>query len=155
MAIVREKTTVQARLSSESPSHARTDIRSRDLASIIDEPVERGGTNKGLTPTETAFAALMGCTNVIAHKCADKLGIDIGHMKISLVCDFDRRGVTLQEEIEVPFTRIQLKIETDGPATKTELEAVAKELAKYCPVAKMFRAAGTVIDEEWIPASGK
>lgn len=150
MAAIRDKTTVTTRLTGECPSHSRSDIRVRDLVGTIDEPVERGGTNKGFSPTETAFAALIGCTNVIAHKCAHKLGIDIGHARISLACDFDRRGVMLQEEIEVPFTRIELRVETDGPATQEELDRVASEVARFCPVSKMFRAAGTRIDEKWI-----
>ena len=75
----------------------------RDVVVQIDEPVERGGTNLGPAPTETAIAALIGCTNTIGHKCANSLGLDIGNLIIDAVCDFDRRGVTLQEEIDVPF----------------------------------------------------
>jgi putative redox protein len=152
MATVREKTIVQTRLNGDGIGHARTDVSARDLLSTIDEPVERGGTNKGFSPTETALAALIGCTNVIGHKCADKLGVAIGHLKISLVCDFDRRGVTLQEEIDRPFGRIQLKIEADGPATQQQLDTVAREVARFCPVSKLFRAAGTNIEEEWVAA---
>ena len=113
MATVREKTIVQTRLNGDGIGHARTDVHSRDLLSTIDEPIERGGTNNGFSPTETALAALIGCTNVIGHKCADKLGVAIGHLKISLVCDFDRRGVTLQEEIGPDFkSRCRVKILT-------------------------------------------
>jgi uncharacterized OsmC-like protein len=61
----------------------------RDVQLTIDEPQARGGTNLGPTPTETALAALVGCTNVIGHKCADSLGVDIGHLDISVSCDFD------------------------------------------------------------------
>lgn len=153
MVTIREKTTVTTRISGAGVSHARCDIASRDVRFQIDEPLERGGTNTGPSPTETGMAALVGCTNVIAHKCAHKLGIDIGHLTIDMACEFDRRGVLLQEEIEVPFIRIRLKIAADGPATADELAQVAAEVAKYCPLAKLFRAAGTIIEEEWIPRS--
>lgn len=149
MVNVKMKTTVKLRASAESPSHALSEIAIRDLVFHIDEPVERGGTNKGPTPTDTALAALIGCTNVIGHKCADKLGVDIGHLSISAACDFDRRGVTLNEEIDIPFEKIVLTVEADGSASADDLERVSAEVAKYCPLSKLFRQAGTEIREIW------
>ncbi len=116
----------------------------------IDEPRERGGTNLGPSPTETAMAALIGCTNVIGHKVADRLGIDIGHMKISSACEFDRRGVMLQEEVDLPFRRIHLRIEVDGDVTQSDLQRVSEGLGRHCAVSKLFRMAGTEIEEEWV-----
>ncbi len=152
MAAIRQKTLIQASMSADGRSHSRADVRSRDVISIIDEPLDRGGTNQGLSPTETALAALIGCTNVIAHKCAEKLGVDIGHLTISMTYEFDRRGVLLLEEIDLPFPKIHLKIESDGSASQPQIEAVAKEVSRYCPISKLFRAAGTNIEEEWIAA---
>ena len=152
MANVKMKTTVKMRAKAENATHSLANVVVRDLVQPIDEPTERGGTNAGPTPTETAMSALIGCTNVIAHKCANKLGIDIGHLSISAVCTFDRRGVTLEEEIEVPFQTIDLTVVTDGPASDAELEAVAYEVVKFCPVSKLFRSAGTVINETWTRA---
>lgn len=147
---IRPKTTVKLKAEAACPSHSMARVEVRDLIFAIDEPVERGGTNEGPTPTDTALAALIGCTNVIGHKCADNLGITIGHLHISAVCDFDRRGVTLQEEIDVPFAKVSLKIETDAQVSDSDLQRLAAEVAKYCPLSKLFRQAGTIIEEEWI-----
>ena len=149
MVNIRPKTTVKLKAEADCPSHSLSEISIRDLTFAIDEPVERGGTNTGPTPTDTALAALIGCTNVIGHKCADNLGINIGHLNISAVCDFDRRGVTLQEEIDVPFTKVILKIETGEAVSQDDLDRLAAEVSKFCPLSKLFRQAGTVIDEEW------
>jgi putative redox protein len=146
---IRPKTTVKLKATGLCPSHSLSEISVRDLTFAIDEPVERHGTNKGPTPTDTALAALIGCTNVIGHKCASSLGIEIGHMEISAICDFDRRGVTLEDEIEIPFQKIALKIEVDGNVSQTDLDRLSTEVAKYCPLSKLFRQAGTVINEEW------
>lgn len=146
---IRQKTTITGTINCESPSHSLSKCSIRDVEFHIDEPIERGGTNLGPSPTETAIAALVGCTNVISNKCADKLGIDIGQLTIEAKYDFDRRGVLLTEEVEVPFPKIVLEIVADGPATEAELQQVAVELAKYCPIAKVFRHAGTVIEEHW------
>lgn len=149
MPTIRPKTTVTLRASAHCPTHSLAEVSVRDLAFSIDEPTERGGTNKGPAPTDTALAALVGCTNTIGHKCAAKLGIDIGHLDISVACDFDRRGVTLAEEVDVPFQRIRLNVEADGPASEDEIQRVAAEVAKFCPLSKLFRQAGTEIEEVW------
>ena len=149
---IRQKTPITGTINGDGKSHSLTNCTTRDVAFQIDEPVERGGTNTGPSPTETAIAALIGCTNVISIKCANKLGIDIGHLKIEAKYDFDRRGVLLTEEVDLPFPKIVLNIVSDGPATEAELAQVATELAKFCPIAKVFRHAGTVIEENWSKA---
>jgi uncharacterized OsmC-like protein len=146
---IKMKTEVQLRASAHCSSHARSDISIRDLVFAIDEPVERGGTNLGPTPTDTALAALIGCTNVIGHKCAQKLGVDIGHLDISANCTFDRRGVTLEEEIEVPFRQIELTVQSHGSASDSALQLVAAEVRKFCPLSKLFIAAGTEVIDIW------
>ena len=146
---IRQKTTITIKMSGAGVSHSRSDIAVRDLTSVIDEPVERGGTNEGPSPTETAFASLIGCTNVIGNKCADKLGVDLGHLNFEMEVDFDRRGVLLMEEIDVPFKAIRLAVTADGSLSDAELQAVASETEKYCPISKMYEAAGTDLTVTW------
>ncbi|AKI01923.1 putative redox protein, regulator of disulfide bond formation [Hoeflea sp. IMCC20628] len=146
---IRPKMTVKLRMAAKCPSHSLSELSTRDVSFVIDEPLERGGTNMGPTPTDTVIAALVGCTNTIGSKCAASLGIDAGHFHISAVCDFDRRGVTLMEEVDVPFTKIILTVEADGSASEADLQRLAEEVAKYCPVSKLFRQAGTQIEEIW------
>ena len=152
MSAVRMKTTVKLRASGETLSHARTDISVRDLTFVIDEPTERGGTNLGPTPTDTALGALIGCTNVIASKCAESLDIDVGDMSITCSCDFDRRGVTLEEEVNVPFKGIDLTVKCHGSARQEDLDRLAIEVGKYCPLSKLFEQAGTKLNTTWHPA---
>ena len=146
---IRAKTTVQLKAGAHGSSHSRTDVRVRDQALVIDEPAVRGGTDAGPAPTETALAALAGCTNVIAHKCAARLGVDIGHLDIEIACEFDRRGVTLTEEIDVPFIAIRQSVAAHGPAGEDDLRAVAKDVEKYCPLSKLFEGAGTKVETVW------
>lgn len=146
---VRMKTTVKLKAEATCPSHSLSNVAIRDLTFAIDEPTERGGTNQGPTPTDTALSALIGCTNVISHKCAKALGVDIGHLQIDVVCEFDRRGVTLAEEIEVPFVAITQTVVSDGAATEEDLRSVAAEVEKFCPLSKLFIAAGTKVETVW------
>ncbi|RMH47979.1 MAG: OsmC family peroxiredoxin [Alphaproteobacteria bacterium] len=146
---IRPKTVVTTRLSADCPSHSRTDVTARDTRLVIDEPVERGGTNAGPSPTETAVAALIGCTNTIGHKCAKALGVDIGHLHIDAEFELDRRGVLLQEEIERPFRAVRLTVTADGPAGEADLARVAAETEKYCAVSKLFKNAGAEVSVTW------
>lgn len=146
---IRQKTKVTIKASGETSSHARTDVSVRDLTLVIDEPVERGGTNLGASPTEYAYVALMGCTTSIGNKCAKALGIDIGELSYEMEVDFDRRGVLLMEEVDVPFPAIRLLVTVHGPASVEEIEHVAAETAKYCAISKLFEAAGTELEVQW------
>ncbi|MCV6824835.1 MULTISPECIES: OsmC family protein [Halocynthiibacter] len=146
---IKMKTSVTLAIEATCYGHSVAQVRTRDLAQIIDEPCERDGTNLGFTPTDTALSALAGCTNTIGHKCAKKLGVDIGNLKISVKCRFNRLGVTLTEEIDVPFEEIDLVVVADGSASQDDLNKVAVEVAKYCPLAKLYRRAGTIINEDW------
>lgn len=149
MATPKMKTVVQLRAEATCPSHSRADVAIRDLVFSIDEPLERGGTNSGPAPAETALAALIGCTNVIGNKCASRLGIDIGHMTIRATCAFDRRGVTLSEEIDLPFQHIELDVAVDGDVSDDELANLKAEVQIFCPLSKLFSAAGTEVVETW------
>ena len=147
---IKMKTVVTYRTTAQCPTHARTEIPLRDLNVVIDEPVERGGTNMGPTPTETAMTALIACTNVIGHKNAHKLGVDLGDVTIDANCQFDRRGVLLEEEIDVPFPAVTLTVNCTTSASQDELTKVGQETAKYCAIAKLFEAAGTDLTVNWV-----
>ncbi len=143
------KTIATLRAKAQCSSHARANVKVRDLDCIVDEPVERGGTNEGVTPTEMAIASLVGCTNVIGHKCAKSLGVDIGQLDIEASCQLDRRGVTLAEEVEAPFISIKLNIRANGPVTQEQLIEVGVQVEKFCPLSKLFKNAGTEVNTEW------
>ncbi len=149
MATVKPKLVGQLKLHGDSLSHARTDISVRDVETTTDEPEERGGTNMGLSPVETLMAGLIGCTNVISHKIAEKNGIHFESMEIDADVTFDRRGTQLVEEVKVPFPEITLTINVTTSADDAAMEIVKTDLAKYCPLAKVLREAGTDLREVW------
>lgn len=154
MATVTQKTVVTQKLEGRCTSHSRTDVSVRDRTVVIDEPAERGGTNQGLTPTETMMASLIGCTNVITHKVAAKNKVAIKSMNVRVEAQFDRRGVMLQEEIDVPFPSATLYIDLETDADAAAVERVKRELAMFCPVSKVFRAAGIELKEVWNVSKG-
>ena len=147
---IKMKTIVTYRATAQCPTHARTEIPVRDLNVVIDEPIERGGTNMGPSPTEAAMTALIACTNVIGHKAAMRLGVDLGEVTIDASCQFDRRGVLMEEEIDVPFPQITLTVNCDTHASQAELTQVGQETEKYCAISKLFIQSGTDLTVNWV-----
>jgi len=140
---------VHMKLEGSSKSHSRADIIARDVESVIDEPVARGGTNLGLSPTETLMSSLIGCTNVITHRIMEKMGFKINSLDIKSKTLFNKDGVSLIQEVEVPFPEITPDIAISTNASESDLVEVQKQLAMYCPIAKVIRNSGTVINENW------
>ena len=149
MATVKPKMVVEYTLTGNCISHARTDVETRDVDVTIDEPVARGGTNMGLSPTESLVASLIGCTNVIGQRVGEAHGVHFQDFHIEALAEFDRRGVTMQEEIEIPFPKIVLTISGKADVDAATLEKVKTDLGKFCPIAKVIRGSGTVIEEVW------
>jgi putative redox protein len=140
---------VHMKLEGSSKSHSRADIIARDVESVIGEPIARGGTNLGLSPTETLMSSLIGCTNVITHRIMEKMGFKINSLDIKSKTLFNKDGVSLIQEVEVPFPEITLDIAISTNASESDLVEVQKQLAMYCPIAKVIRNSGTVINENW------
>lgn len=136
-------------MSGEAESHSRTRLEVRDLMDISDEPQSRGGTNEGFAPTEFVMGALVACTNVITHKIAAKHGIEIDEMTIELEARLDNRGVTLRQEIDVPFREMKLVINISTKADAEAIEILKADLPRYCAVSKIIRQSGTNLKTEW------
>lgn len=149
MVTVKPKMVVTMQMTGEAVSHSRMDVSVRDVESTIDEPAARGGTNMGLSPTETLIAALIGCTNVITQRVASKAGVEIEDMAVRAEAQFDRRGVSLTEEVTVPFPEIVLTIDLTTGADEAAVETVKTNLRKYCPVSRVFTEAGTNVITNW------
>lgn len=143
------KTIVSQKLEATCPTHSRTDVLTRDVETVIDEPFERDGTNLGLAPTETLLAALLGCTNTILNKVAHAHGVEVAALSLDLEAKLDRRGVTLEAEVEVPYPEIKLFINLTTTADEAAVDKVKTDLARFCAVSKVIRNSGTKLEEVW------
>ena len=116
---------------------------------MIDEPAARGGADLGPTPIETMIAALLGCTNVILNRVAEKHDVIVKDLSLRAEASFDRRGVMLDEEVAVPFPEIRLMINLTTAASDAQVDRVKSDLGKFCPVSKVIRQSGTKLEEIW------
>lgn len=149
MAVVREKTTTQMKLQGACPTHARTHVKAGVHEIVIDEPKARGGTDMAPTPLETMIASLIGCTNVILNKIAERDGVAIESLTVDAEATLDRRGIALQEDIPVPFPIIRLAIGFATDADEARVVRLKADLGRFCPVSKILRQSGTKVEEVW------
>ena len=94
---IKMKKYVRQVVTGEAESHTVTVLKAGDLLDVSDEPVERGGSNEGMSPTQFFEASLVACTNVISHKIATKNNINLMSYKIKVDAGFNRLGVMLAE----------------------------------------------------------
>jgi len=147
--MMKPKTVVRTRVAGTAESHSVTVLKVRDLVDVSDEPPERGGTNEGFAPTEMFLGSLAACTSVITHKIAIRHGVQIDSLDILVDAEFNRLGVTLQEEVDLPFPELKLDIKIGTSADNSQLEMLKQDLPKFCPVSKMIEQAGTIIETRW------
>ena len=149
MATVTPKTVVTMNVSGKAASHARTDISVRDVGLVIDEPERLGGTNAGPSPTETFVGSLLGCLNVVSGRIADRIGLTIEDFSATAEAQFDRRGVTMEEAIAVPFPRIDVTIDLRASGSDEAIEQLKADLSKFCPLSMLIRQSGTELTKTW------
>jgi uncharacterized OsmC-like protein len=151
---ITQKTLVPMAVSAECPTYARTSARAGKHQIVIDEPAARGGSDLGPTPIETMIASLLGCTNVILNRVAEKNHVEVKALSLAAEANFDRRGVLLEEEVAVPFPEIRLTINLTTPATDLQVERVKADLGRFCPVSRKFPpAAGAMAGSRKKPDS--
>lgn len=149
MVTVTPKNLVTMKLRGKSQSHARMDIKVRDIETIVDEPTERGGTNLGPTPTEFLIIALVSCTNVVGHRVAKKNGVEVKDMSVDVEALFDRRGAAVIEPVDIPFKEIKMTITMTATGDDAAIAKMQAELGNYCPIEKTLTNAGTKVEKIW------
>lgn len=146
---IKEKPIWTFRTKGTQITSTKSRAQSRDVTMIIDEPIERGGTNEGPMPVEMVFAGLAGCTHVISNKLAKANEVVIDDMDIEIVTTMDSRGTRLIEPIDVPFPKVVINITATMTGHPEGIQSVVTLLREHCAVAKMLRQSGSEVVEKW------
>jgi len=146
---IREKQIWTFKVTGRQETNTKSVVRARDVEMIIDEPIERGGTNLGPMPVETMIAGLVGCTHVISNKLANANGVDITAMDIDVVTTMDSRGTRLVEPIDIPFPDVKIAITAEMKGSDEDIAAVVEKLRHHCAVSKMLQMSGSRVSENW------
>ena len=117
MGTVKEKPVWKFNITGTQETSTKSVATARGINAIIDEPIQRGGTDEGPMPVEYVFVGLLGCTHVISNKLAAANGITFTSMDIDIKVTMDSHGTRLIHPIDVPFPEVTLFItaDYDGP----------------------------------------
>ena len=146
---VKEKPIWTFRTHATQETATKSHARSRDVDMIIDEPIERGGTNEGPMPVEMVFAGLAGCTHVISNKLAKANDVEIDAMEIDIVTTMDSHGTRLIQPIDVPFPKVVINITAAMRGHPENINEIVTKLKSHCAVAMMLRQSGSEVVENW------
>lgn len=127
----------------------RSTVRVRRHRIVIDDAVERGGTDRGPNPPETLLTALAGCLNLQLRRISDEAGIALSKVTVSIDADFDRRAVTWNEDVATPFPRIRVDIGCSSAASATRIKRLRKPVLERCPVSRVLLESGSKFDVRW------
>jgi putative redox protein len=109
---------------------------------VVDEPVERGGTDTGPRPTQLLAASLAGCTAITVEMYADRKGWDVGAIEVDVDVSYDG---------PVPSTyAVALKLPSE---LNEEQRQLLLRVATKCPVHKVLVGEASVTVTERLEAA--
>lgn len=100
---------------------------------VLDEPPEKGGDDKGPSPTRTLAAALAACTAITAEMYAERKGWDVAALEVEVEVGFEG-------PVPVAF---DVTLRCPGDLDDEQLERLLRVAAK-CPVHKALAAESAV-----------
>ena len=136
--------------SAQSETPRRTKIRMRTHPVVIDDAVERGGTDQRLNPPETFLGSMAGCLNIQMNRLAKERGITLKNINLSIDADFDRRGVTWGENVPLPFPLVRIVFTCKSDASRNKLAVLRRDMLRHCPMSQVLLEGGTRFRQKWV-----
>jgi putative redox protein len=112
--------TVTARILKD---HYKMEVKAGKNSLIADEPVEKGGTESGFSPSELLLASLGACTSITLRMFADRKEWELEEVNVHL---------SLQRDQEKNVTNIVRNIELTGTLSLEQRERLLA-VANKCP----------------------
>ena len=125
---------------SEQVAGLRSEIRIRDHRLVVDEPETLGGTDTGPNPVEIALASLATCQEITYRLYADKLGIPLDHVAVSVEGDVDLRGLfAVDEAVRPGFQAIRATVTLESSADQKAINELVEAVNRHCPVLDLLQ----------------
>ena len=124
---------VSVELSSKEKFTVESQARKHTV--IIDQPVEGGGNDAGMTPLEYLFVSLGGCMVTVGVIIARQKHLPVNKIEAHIEGEIDTDVLMgKRNDIRPGFTNITVKMMIDGNLTYEEKEKFVKEIEARCPI---------------------
>lgn len=125
----------QVRTSLVAGTATQVSARAGKHTFTIDEPEDLGGADTGANPVEHLLAALGSCQVITYQVWADKLGLRLDEVDITLAGDIDLRGFFgLDADVRPGFNSIQVEVRLSGPEPADRYDELVRVVERHCPV---------------------
>jgi putative redox protein len=123
-----------------------SEVETRDFILTVDEPKSLGGQDLGPNPVELILAAIASCQEITYRLYADRLGIPLKGVSVSVKGDIDLRGLfALDPGVRPGLRGLDIQVDLNSPASQAELDRLKRTVDTHCPVLDIIRNATPVI----------
>jgi putative redox protein len=123
-----------------------SEVETRDFIFTVDEPKSLGGQDLGPNPVELILAAIASCQEITYRLYADRLGIPLKGVSVSVKGDIDLRGLfALDPGVRPGLRGLDIQVDLNSPASQAELDRLKRTVDTHCPVLDIIRNATPVI----------
>lgn len=127
-------------------SGLHSEVQVRDFLITVDEPKAFGGRDLGPNPVELVLAAIASCQEVTYRLYADRLGIALDGVSVTVTGEMDLCGLyALDPGTRPGFRGLNIAVELDSTAPTAELDRLKRTVDAHCPVLDIIRNATPVI----------
>jgi uncharacterized OsmC-like protein len=110
----------------------RVDVRDHSI--IIDEPVEKGGTDKGMSPVELLLSSIAACMTITLSVYSEAMGVAVRGIEIRVEGDLNTAGMKGSARVRPGFQRIRMDIAVDTDEDPEVFQQVVDLALLRCPV---------------------
>jgi len=111
------------------------EVNARGFKVVIDEPVNAGGADTGMTPIELALGSLGSCQVITALMVAPYHNIDLEDIHVELEGDIDMDSLTgASANAEKGFTEVRFNFHIKSSASDEALKKLIDHVENMCPV---------------------
>lgn len=106
----------------------------RGFSTVMDEPLELGGTDTGPNPVELLLAALGGCQEIVYRAYAAAMGLQIARIEVHAKGYLDLRGLLNLAEVPSGFSQVSFTTRVISDEPEEKIRELAQMVEKHCPV---------------------
>ncbi len=135
---------MKIRVTGESETPTRINLKSGNFSMIIDEPEQMGGTNNGPSPGQALLFALAGCLHITGNFVAKQMEIPLKSLNIFIDGSMNPSkfmGMNTDERAGFKSIDVNLKPIFENDVDDEKIKEWIAETERRCPVTDNIQAA--------------